>query len=71
MDAKRMADLLKEVVDTYVDCGAEVLGEVELEGATTQTFGDAWVMTMNQGLVVTLADGSEFQVTVVKSRGVQ
>jgi hypothetical protein len=33
-----------------------------------RTFADAGVLTQNAGLVVRLDDGSEFQVTVVKSR---
>ena len=32
------------------------------------TFDDAGLMTQNSGLVVRLADGSEYQVTVVRSR---
>ena len=33
-----------------------------------RTFDDAGLMTQNSGLVVRLADGSEYQVTVVRSR---
>ena len=33
-----------------------------------ETFRDAGVLTMNAGLVITLDDGSEFQVAVVRSR---
>ena len=32
------------------------------------TFADAGVLTSNSGLVVRLADGSEYQITVVRSR---
>ena len=32
------------------------------------TFYDAGLLTSNSGLVVRLADGSEYQVTVVRSR---
>ena len=32
------------------------------------TFADAGVMTMNHGLVVTMDDGTEFQLTIVRSR---
>ncbi len=32
------------------------------------TFEDAGVMTMNRGLVVTMDDGAEFQITIVRSR---
>jgi hypothetical protein len=33
-----------------------------------QTFDNAGIMTYNKGLVITLPDGSEFQVTIVQSR---
>ena len=32
------------------------------------TFADAGVLTMNAGLVVTMDDGAEFQITIVRSR---
>ena len=34
----------------------------------TRTFESAGLMTSNEGLVVRLDDGSEFQVSVVRSR---
>jgi hypothetical protein len=34
----------------------------------TRSFAEAGVLTTNDGLVVTLSDGSEFQLTVVRSR---
>lgn len=57
----------------FVDLLREVLAETEetdegQEVKYTSTFSDAGLMTSNDGLVVRLADGSEFQVTVVKSR---
>jgi hypothetical protein len=38
----------------------------EIEGVST--FSDVGVMTMNEGLVVRLYNGTEFQVTIVQSR---
>lgn len=35
---------------------------------STSTFEKAGVLTMNNGLIVRLSDGSEFQVTIVQSR---
>jgi len=32
------------------------------------TFAEAEVMTLNHGLVVRMDDGSEFQITIVRSR---
>ncbi len=42
--------------------------DTALEGCRVRTFEDAGVMTYNKGVVVTLPDGSEFQVTIVQSR---
>jgi hypothetical protein len=69
MNAARLADVIKELIDTYVDCGAEALGEPELDGANVETFADAGVVTINDGVVAMLEDGSEFQITVVQSKG--
>ena len=69
MNAARLAEILKELIDTYVDCGAETLGEPELDRASVDTFAEAGVITNNDGVVITLEDGSEFQVTVVQSKG--
>jgi len=35
---------------------------------SVRTYEDAGMLTHNQGLVVTLVNGSQFQVTIVKSR---
>ena len=39
----------------------------ELTDMDVRTFSDSGLMTRDKGLVVKLADGSEFQVTVVQS----
>lgn len=39
-----------------------------LDGADARSFKDAGIMTYNQGLVIRTADGSEFQVTIIRSR---
>ena len=39
-----------------------------LEGTSARSFEDSGVMTYNKGLVVRTLDGSEFQLTIVKSR---
>ena len=33
-----------------------------------RTFEDAGVMTSNRGLVISMCDGTQFQVTIVQSR---
>ena len=39
-----------------------------LEGARIRTFQQAGVMTYNKGLVITLPNGTEYQLTIVRSR---
>ncbi|MEO7037390.1 MAG: hypothetical protein ABI548_25770 [Polyangiaceae bacterium] len=65
MDASRFAELIRELIKSYDDCGLEP----SLDCAGVESFKDAGVVTNNDGLVVTLGDGSEYQVTVVQSRG--
>ena len=43
-------------------------GELENPVVGTGTFDSVGMLTNNEGLVVRLLDGTEFQVTVVKSR---
>ena len=38
------------------------------EEAEVRTFQQAGVMTYNKGLVISLPDGTEFQLTIVQSR---
>ena len=38
------------------------------ENARVRTFEQAGVMTYNKGLVISLPDGTEFQLTIVQSR---
>ena len=38
------------------------------ENLRVHTFGEAGVMTHDAGLVITLPDGTEFQLTIVQSR---
>jgi hypothetical protein len=40
---------------------------LEKSGGTVTTFHNAGVLTMNRGLVVSLATGQEFQITIVES----
>jgi len=45
------------------DLADQILGEVR-----TSSFSDAGLLTMDTGVVVRLADGAEFQLTVKRSR---
>ena len=48
----------------------KVCGSMEIcwENLRVQSFCEAGLMTSNNGLVITLPDGSEFQLTIVQSR---
>ena len=61
--------------DTLQDGLMELISEaaddsfgIGWEAARVRTFEDAGVMTYNKGLVISLSDGSEFQITIVQSR---
>ena len=59
-----VACLLSVLVDDEPCCA--VFDPSAVVGA--ETFEDAGVLTRNHGLVVRMADGSEFQLTVVRSK---
>ena len=55
-DEGTLADYLRDMVD-------------DAEGVTDAvTFRDAGLLTSNVGVVLRLADGAEFQITIVQSR---
>jgi hypothetical protein len=56
MDEREMQDALREALEE-----ADNVRRIE-------TFEDAGVLTRNAGLVIRMRDGSEFQVTIVRSR---
>ncbi|MCC6651544.1 MAG: hypothetical protein IT348_10395 [Candidatus Eisenbacteria bacterium] len=69
MDATRLAEILIDLLDEHVDDLDDAgLSASELMGAEVETFRDAGVLTDDAGFVVTLADGSEFQIIVIQSR---
>ena len=41
--------------------------DINWENLRVETFANAGVMTYNKGLVITLPDGSEYQLTIVQS----
>jgi hypothetical protein len=62
--SQNIEDYLYEVISEYslVDPGSdEMIVDVS-------TFEEQGVLTYNKGLVIKTADGSEFQVTIVRSR---
>lgn len=68
MTAARFQEALQMLIDNAEEA-ASLFGQKDMEGPPqTQTFDEAGIMTFNKGLVVTLPDGSEFQLTIVQSR---
>jgi len=65
IDATGFANCLKAVLAD----GLDVNESFDPDGIrSVDTYRDAEILTMNDGLVVTMDDGTEFQVTIVRSR---
>ncbi len=65
MDEESFADALREVL-AETDGASEALSQTTIR--RIDSFEDVGMLTNNAGLVVTLNDGSEYQLTVVQSR---
>jgi len=57
MEENNFVEMIQEAIEMY---GEQVKG--------IQTFEEAGMLTNNEGVIVRIKDGSEFQITVVKSR---
>ncbi len=73
MDATILQNLLQEIFENLhtSDCLQDACDEAaeELEDLQAiNTFEQVGMLTSDQGLVLSLADGSEFQITIVQSR---
>ena len=60
-------ETLQEGLRELIACGCDDL-EICWENFRVQSYEEAGVMTYNKGLVITLPDGSEYQLTIVQSR---
>ena len=70
-DAEEWEEVTEDVVEEAI--WGLLTGEWDtencaLEGCRVQNYENAGVMTYNKGLVVSLPNGSEFQLTIVQSR---
>ena len=63
IDETTLQDSLRELITEGYDSV-----DICWENLRVQTFEEAGVMTYNKGLVITLPDGSEFQLSIVQSR---
>ncbi len=70
MTTAQFVGLLVDLIeaDANLDDDADSIGGPELRDVRVELFGDAGVMTRDEGLVVTLADGTQFELTAVQSR---
>jgi len=59
MDNKELTAALQEALDDL---------DVEDEIRRVETFEEVGMLTNDTGLVITMQDGSEFQLTIVQSR---
>jgi hypothetical protein len=64
MNAEHAVEVLIEALDLYRDENDE--DEIPLR--RVDSFEDVGILTTDAGLVLTMKDGSEFQITVVQSR---
>lgn len=60
MTETKLVEYLMEVLDFASEEDGMIIG--------SSSFEDVGMMTSNEGLVVRMKDGSEFQITVVKSK---
>lgn len=68
MSEEGFEGVLKEIVESYAEPIYTDDGDTNANVKSVNTFYDNGLLTRNKGLVVRLNDGSEFQITIVKSR---
>lgn len=67
-DAYMVAQAFVDTITESSATAADMFTENGLAVTRAENFGERGMLTQNAGLVITLADGSEYQVTVVRSR---
>ena len=68
---QQVQDNLHELLETLsceLQFNEEYRIETGLADAKFRTFEEAGIMTNNKGIVIRYANGSEYQLTIVKSR---
>ena len=71
MDEHELQDALKGLLDDVAFMDDEERAEAGISdelALRVSTFADEGVLTADAGLVVTAKDGSEFQITIVRSK---
>ncbi len=64
MNTKQLITLLAAALDSDADSAADLAVQIR----HVLTFDEAGLLTRNEGLVIQMTDGAEFQITIVKSR---
>ena len=67
-EAQVTEDTLQDGLMELISEAADDSFGIGWEEARVRTFEQAGVMTYNKGLVLTLPDGTEYQLTIVQSR---
>ena len=67
-EAQVTEDTLQDGLMELISEAADDSFGIGWENAGVRTFEQAGVMTHNKGLVISLPDGTEFQLTIVQSR---
>ncbi len=67
-EAQVTENILQDGLMELVSEAADDSFGIGWEDARVRTFEQAGVMTYNKGLVISLPDGTEFQLTIVQSR---
>lgn len=65
MEPQELADIIDAALDDYDDTDDDE-SDSPIKPSRTRTFEEAGLLTTDKGLVLSFADGSEFQVTIVK-----
>ena len=64
MDEEEFGLFLSDVLETYLDLDDDNPSPID----NITTFNHAGILTMNEGLVIRLTSGEEFQLTIVRSK---
>lgn len=56
------------IMEALMNSDEYCIGEQPEDDIRIRTFEDAGLLTLDEGFTITMADGSEFQVTIKRSR---
>ena len=75
MTARALSELLKSLLNEIAECRLDdvlAISDLDEKGQLSEcqaeTFRECGLLIGNDGIVLSMVDGSEFQITVVRSR---